>query len=210
MNKKVLVGISTLFLMTTLTGCSQVHFGKDAVTIGSEKKESSQTKVKKAQSSSKKTVPKKKKVVKKKNTNKVTKKKIVNKWDTAKTQKLQKAVNQWGKAMGQNYRFYDGKRVLKTKNGPTYPDVLKKNRFLLNKKVIKIGYSPLGKNNYQYNIVAIANEDFKSWHNTYLFCLMKNKPVILLDQSKNANPVIVKVVKDKELNKNFSKIYTEK
>ena len=64
MNKKVLVGISTLFLMTTLTGCSQVHFGKDAVTIGSEKKESSQTKVKKAQSSSKKTVPKKKKVVK--------------------------------------------------------------------------------------------------------------------------------------------------
>ena len=80
----------------------------------------------------------------------------------------------------------------------------------LNKKVIKIGYSPLGKNNYQYNIVAIANEDFKSWHNTYLFCLMKNKPVILLDQSKNANPVIVKVVKDKELNKNFSKIYTEK
>lgn len=210
MNKKVLVGISTLFLMTTLTGCSQVHFGKDAVTIGSEKKESSQTKVKKAQSSSKKTVPKKKKVVKKKNTNKVTKKKIVNKWDTAKTQKLQKAVNQWGKAMGQNYRFYDGKRVLKTKNGPTYPDVLKKNRFLLNKKVIKIGYSPLGKNNYQYNIVAIANEDFKSWHNTYLFCLMKNKPVILLDQSKNANPVIVKVVKDKELNKDFSKIYTEK
>lgn len=210
MNKKVLVGISTLFLMTTLTGCSQVHFGKDAVTIGSEKKESFQTKVKKAQSSSKKTVPKKKKVVKKKNTNKVTKKKIVNKWDTAKTQKLQKAVNQWGKAMGQNYRFYDGKRVLKTKNGPTYPDVLKKNRFLLNKKVIKIGYSPLGKNNYQYNIVAIANEDFKSWHNTYLFCLMKNKPVILLDQSKNANPVIVKVVKDKELNKDFSKIYTEK
>ena len=57
MNKKVLVGISTLFLMTTLTGCSQVHFGKDAVTIGSEKKESFQTKVKKAQSSSKKTVP---------------------------------------------------------------------------------------------------------------------------------------------------------
>ena len=75
MNKKVLVGRSTLFLMTTLTGCSQVHFGKDAVTIGSEKKESFQTKVKKAQSSSKKTVPKKKKVVKKKNTKKVTKKK---------------------------------------------------------------------------------------------------------------------------------------
>ncbi|ANZ55255.1 DUF4767 domain-containing protein [Lactobacillus helveticus] len=135
---------------------------------------------------------------------------MVSKWDIKKTQKLQKAVNQWGKAIGQSYRFYDGKRTLKTKNGPTYPDVLKKNRFLLNKKIIKIGYSLLGKNDYQYNVVAIANENFKSWHNTYLFCLMKDKPVILLDQSKNANPVMVKVVKGKKLNKDFSKIYTEK
>lgn len=200
--------------MTTLTGCSQIHFGKDAVTIGYVKKEkSTKAKIKKAQSSSKKTAPKKKKVVKKKATKKkvkVPKKKIVSKWDIKKTQKLQKAVNQWGKAIGQSYRFYDGKRTLKTKNGPTYPDVLKKNRFLLNKKIIKVGYSPLGKNDYQYNVVAIANENFKSWHNTYLFCLMKDKPVILLDQSKNANPVMVKVVKDKKLNKDFSKIYTEK
>lgn len=200
--------------MTTLTGCSQIHFGKDAVTIGNVKKEkSTKAKIKKAQSSSKKTAPKKKKVVKKKATKKkvkVPKKKIVSKWDIKKTQKLQKAVNQWGKAIGQSYRFYDGKRTLKTKNGPTYPDVLKKNRFLLNKKIIKIGYSLLWKNDYQYNVVAIANENFKSWHNTYLFCLMKDKPVILLDQSKNANPVMIKVVKDKKLNKDFSKIYTEK
>ena len=41
MNKKILVGISMLFLMTTLTGCSQIHFGKDAVTIGNVKKEKS-------------------------------------------------------------------------------------------------------------------------------------------------------------------------
>ncbi|WP_425334129.1 DUF4767 domain-containing protein [Lactobacillus helveticus] len=184
------------------------------MTIGNVKKEkSTKAKIKKAQSSSKKTAPKKKKVVKKKATKKkvkVPKKKIVSKWDIKKTQKLQKVVNQWGKAIGQSYRFYDGKRTLKTKNGPTYPDVLKKNRFLLNKKIIKVGYSPLGKNDYQYNVVAIANENFKSWHNTYLFCLMKDKPVILLDQSKNANPVMVKVVKDKKLNKDFSKIYTEK
>lgn len=200
--------------MTTLTGCSQIHFGKDAVTIGNVKKEkSTKAKIKKAQSSSKKTAPKKKKVVKKKATKKkvkIPKKKIVSKWDIKKTQKLQKAVNQWGKAIGQSYRFYDGKRTLKTKNGPTYPDVLKKNRFLLNKKIIKIGYSLLGKNDYQYNVVAIANENFKSWHNTYLFCLMNDKPVILLDQSKNTNPVMVKVVKGKKLNKDFSKIYTEK
>ncbi|MGO1404133.1 MAG: DUF4767 domain-containing protein [Lactobacillus helveticus] len=184
------------------------------MTIGNVKKEkSTKAKIKKAQSSSKKTAPKKKKVVKKKATKKkvkIPKKKIVSKWDIKKTQKLQKAVNQWGKAIGQSYRFYDGKHTLKTKNGPTYPDVLKKNRFLLNKKIIKIGYSLLGKNDYQYNVVAIANENFKSWYNTYLFCLMKDKPVILLDQSKNTNPVMVKVVKGKKLNKDFSKIYTEK
>lgn len=90
--------------MTTLTGCSQIHFGKDAVTIGNVKKEkSTKAKIKKAQSSSKKTAPKKKKVVKKKATKKkvkVPKKKIVSKWDIKKTQKLQKAVNQWGKAIG--------------------------------------------------------------------------------------------------------------
>ena len=58
--------------MTTLTGCSQIHFGKDAVTIGNVKKEKS-TKAKKAQSSSKKTAPKKNKVVKKKATKKKVK-----------------------------------------------------------------------------------------------------------------------------------------
>ncbi|AUI74461.1 hypothetical protein WCV21_07370 [Lactobacillus helveticus] len=60
--------------MTTLTDCSQIHFGKDAVTIGNVKKEkSTKAKIKKAQSSSKKTAPKKKKVVKKKATKKKVK-----------------------------------------------------------------------------------------------------------------------------------------
>ncbi|MCI1524083.1 MAG: DUF4767 domain-containing protein, partial [Lactobacillus crispatus] len=47
---------------------------------------------------------------------------------------------------------------------------------------------------------------FKSWHNTYLFCLKTNKPIILLDQSKNGNPILVKVVKDTSLNKVFSQL----
>jgi hypothetical protein len=38
MNKKLLLGLSAIMLATTLTGCSQVHFGRDAVTIGTEKK----------------------------------------------------------------------------------------------------------------------------------------------------------------------------
>ena len=80
-------------------------------------------------------------------------------------------------------------------------------RFVLKKKQIKIGWSPLGKNKYQYNVVAIANDNFKSWHNTYLFCLKKNKPVILLDQSKKGAVVVVKTVKDTTLIKGFEKAY---
>ncbi|MCT7697966.1 MAG: DUF4767 domain-containing protein, partial [Lactobacillus crispatus] len=65
---------------------------------------------------------------------------------------------------------------------------------------------PIGKTKYDYNVLAIANDDFKSWHNTYLFCLKDKNPIILLDQSKNENPIMVKVVKDRTLNKAFSKL----
>ncbi|WQH36454.1 DUF4767 domain-containing protein [Lactobacillus kefiranofaciens] len=40
-----------------------------------------------------------------------------------------------------------------------------------------------------------------------LFCLKNKKPVILLDQSKNGNPIVVKTVKDKNLNQIFEQIY---
>lgn len=38
MNRKILIGLAAITLATTLTGCSQVYFGKDAVTIGEVKK----------------------------------------------------------------------------------------------------------------------------------------------------------------------------
>ena len=90
--------------------------------------------------------------------------------------------------------------------GSFYPWAFKQRKFVLNKKPISIGYSPIGKNRYQYNVVAIANDNFKNWHNTYLFCLKKDKPIILLDQSKNTNPIVVQVVNDKVLNKKFKQI----
>lgn len=204
MNKKFLVGVGMLFLMTVATGCSQVHFGKDAVTIGKQERATSAVKVKKTLSHDKKI--RQKKVTKKK----IPKKVVAAKWDVQKTQKLKRAINQWEKQMGQTYHFYTGKSAVKTKNGPIYPNALKQHKFLLNKKVINIGYSPLGKAKYQYNVVAIANDNFKTWHNTYLFCLVKGKTVILLDQSKDSSPVMVKLVKDKKLNEVFSKIYNEK
>lgn len=136
MNKKLLLGLSAIMLTATLFGCSQVHFGRDAVTIGTEKKAKPKVEHKKDQ--------------------------------VAKKQKAASSSS---------------------------------------KKPIKIGWSPLGKNKYQYNVVAIANDDFKSWHNTYLFCLKKNKPVILLDQSKKSGVVVVKNVKDATLLQGFEKAY---
>ena len=146
MNRKIFVGIAAVTLAVTLTGCSQVHFGKDAVTIGEVKQNKKTVNVKKAKSakvqssSSKKIKPKK-----------------------------------------------DSKKKIKEN---------KKNRT----------NSPTGKAKYDYNVLAIANDDFKSWHNTYLFCLKSDKPVILLDQSRNGNPIVVKVVKDTSLNKIFSQL----
>ena len=206
--------MSALLLTATLSGCSQVHSGRDAITIGAKKTESKKKEAVKKQSSQKKIVPKKKTESAKKTTKKVKKNKKVKKtkktvktnWNKAKTNKLQIAVNKWSRAAGQRYRFYDGIHLLKTKKGATYPTVFTQNNFILNKKTIKLGYSSLGKNKYQYNVVAIANADFKTWHNTYLFCLKKDKPIILLDQSKNTNPIVVQVVNDKVLNKKFKQI----
>lgn len=224
MNKKLLLGLSAIMLTATLFGCSQVHFGRDAVTIGTEKKAKPKVEHKKDQStkkesattsSSKKSVKKTTKKVektkdkkakdknKKKKSKSKTKKVVKTNWNKAKTKKTASC----SKLSGQTYRFYDGIHPLKTKKGDTYPQAFKQARFVLKKKPIKIGWSPLGKNKYQYNVVAIANDDFKSWHNTYLFCLKKNKPVILLDQSKKGGVVVVKQVNDATLIKGFKKAY---
>lgn len=199
MNKKILLATFLLAISTSLSGCSQVHFGRDAVTIGQ---------VPKAQKA-KRVVKKKPKKQVKKSTPAKPKKTIAKKtaWEAKKTKKLQQVVNKWSLKSGQQYTFYQGKKALKTKKGPSYPAVFKQKKFILKKKQIGIGYSPLGKNKYQYNVVAIANDNFKSWHNTYLFCLKNKKPVILLDQSKNTNPIMVKTVEDQSLNQGFIKIY---
>lgn len=53
MNKKLLLGFSAIMLTATLFGCSQVHFGRDAVTIGTEKKAKPKVEHKKDQSTKK-------------------------------------------------------------------------------------------------------------------------------------------------------------
>lgn len=217
MNKKFLLVLPVIILAANLTGCSQVHFGRDAVTIGMEKKPKSKIKQKnnqtaekkKAATSSNKKIVKKvaKKVEKTKEKKPKAKKVVKTNWNTIKTRKLQAAVNKWSKPTGQVYRLYDGIHPIKTKKGYIYPQAFKETTFVLNKKTIKIGWSPLGKNKYKYNVVAIANDNFKSWHNTYLFCLKNNKPVILLDQSEKGGSIIVKTVKDTTLINGFKKVY---
>ena len=172
MNKKLLLGLSAIMLTTTLSGCSQVHFGRDAVTIGTPQKAKPKVEHKKvakkekaATSSSKKSEMKTTKKVektkskgknkKKSKTKSKTKKVVKTDWTVAKTKKLQAAVNNWSKATGQTYRFYDGVHPLKTKKGDTYPQAFTQARFVLKKKPIKIGWSPLGKNKYQYNVVQL-------------------------------------------------------
>lgn len=54
MNKKLLLGLSAIMLTATWFGCSQVHFGRDAVTIGTEKKAKPKVEHKKDQSTKKK------------------------------------------------------------------------------------------------------------------------------------------------------------
>mgnify|MGYP003282246615 CR=1 FL=1 len=197
--KKIRIGATILLLTLALTGCSQIHFGKDAVTIGNIQKD----KPKKS---------KKKKIKQVRKTPKKIKKPVVEDfWNESKDKKLQKAVNNWGKAARQHYQFYDGTHLLKTKAGVTYPSAFTQNKFVLKKKQIKLGWSHSGENKYQYNVVAIANDNFATWHNTYLFCLKDKKPVILLDQSKKNKIVEVEKVNKNNLNVNCNNklnIYT--
>ena len=80
--------------------------------------------------------------------------------------------------------------------------------FTLNNRNIELRWSPKGKNIAQYNVVAIYNDNFKdkNWHLTYLFCLHNKKPVVLLEQGHNTNPIIVTVAKDSVLKNSFAKI----
>lgn len=119
MNKKLLLGLSAIMLTATLFGCSQVHFGRDAVTIGTEKKAKPKVEHKKDQStkkesaatsSSKKSVKKTtKKVEKTKDKNKKKKSKSKTKRQLKLTGIKPKLKNaSCSKSSGQTYRFYDG------------------------------------------------------------------------------------------------------
>lgn len=235
MNKKFLAGTALLLLAGTLSGCS-VHFDKDGIRIGSvaktekvkphKNKNSKKQAVQQSSSSSSKqeksqsSVKTKKKKVDKKKKPKVTKAKKVKKtkkakktvqatlWDKKKDKKLEKFIASWSESVSQIYKKYDGKHSLQNLAGTTYPNVFRQKQFNLNNKNVTLRWSPNGADKADYNVVAIYNDDFKDkdWHLTYLFCIHNKKPVVLLDQGKAVNPLILTKAQDKNLQAGFAKI----
>ncbi|TGY17718.1 DUF4767 domain-containing protein [Lactobacillus intestinalis] len=231
MKKRMLVGITALLLTTLLTGCSNIKFDKDGIRFGSsskvEEKAAKKSSSRSSSSSTAKTIKKapvkpskikdkkksktsskpkkKKKVVKKVNSKK---KKSTASWTSQKDQQLNNFVASWSQNLQQQYQKYDGQNSLKAINGLSYPDVFTQRSFTLNNRNIELRWSPKGKNIAQYNVVAIYNDNFKdkNWHLTYLFCLHNKKPVVLLEQGHNTNPIIVTVAKDSVLKNSFAKI----
>lgn len=231
MNKKFLSGTAIILLAGTLSACS-VQFNKDGIKIGSEtksekvssvkkstpKKQSSTSKQKLSENSSSKAENKsgkassKKKVAKKVKKTKETKKvkKTTSKvlWNKKKDKKLEKFIDTWSESVSQIYEKYDGKHSLENLAGTTYPKAFSQKQFTLNDKNVTLKWSNDGKGKADYNVVAIYNDDFKdkNWHLTYLFCIHNKKPVVLLDQGKNVNPMILTKATDKNLQAGFAKI----
>ncbi|MGQ5709071.1 DUF4767 domain-containing protein [Lactobacillus sp. PSON] len=234
MNKKIWVGVSIALIAGTLSGCG-VQFNKEGIKFDSQTKskavkpEKDKTSKKISQSSSTssssslndkkatKEAPKKakKKTVKKSTKNKISKK-IKHKksrtkkisWNNTKAQQLASFVTNWSTGINQVYQKYDGTQPLKTNVGTVYPDVLFQRQFLLNGQNVTLSWSPNLKGQAEYKVVAIYNDNFKeaNMHYTYLFCFHNNKPVILLDQGGNTNPITLIKTKNSTLQTGFANI----
>ncbi|QNQ82408.1 DUF4767 domain-containing protein [Lactobacillus sp. PV037] len=143
---------------------------------------------------------------------KVPSKKGVN-WNQKKDKELAKFVKKWSQAASQSYRQYNGHDSIKTVGGVTYPEAFSSKKFSIeNHDNISLGWSPDGKDKYEYNVVAIYNQNVNNmgWHNTYLFCLHKGKPVVLLDSTHNVAVIPLTINTDQTLNDGFQKIVQEK
>lgn len=204
--KKLIFFTSTILISLGLTGCSQ-------------NASSSTTSTSSSQSTKKSTNVQAKKVTQapttKKTSEKSTKstKKSKTPWTKTKAKQLKQVVKEWSSAADQTYREYTGHGSIKTFGGVTYPEAFSHKKFSIdNHQSIEIGWSPEGKNKYEYNVVAIYNRNVETngWHTTYLFCLHKGKPVVLVDSTTNVEVIPLTVNMDENLNEGFAKIVNEK
>lgn len=232
MNKKILVGVSIALVAGTLSGCG-IHFDKEGIRFGSQTKsekvkpqKQSSNKINQSSSSQskledKKTIKKEKlRKTKKKTVKKSTKKKITKKtkkkknktrnvtWNATKDQALADFITNWSAGINQAYQKYDGVQALKTNVGTIYPDVLSQRQFIINGQAVTLSWSPNLTGNAEYKVVAIYNDNFKeaNMHYTYLFCFHNKKPIVLLDQGGNTNPITLIKTKNSNLQAAFKKI----
>lgn len=110
-------------------------------------------------------------------------------WNGRKDQALADFMRSWGPTMGQNYKKYDGHAPLHVSTELNYPEDL-------HREVVDgggtIGWSPSGKGDYDYNVVAIYNFDGDKPplpnRITYFFAFHNGHPVALVDQSRDGDP----------------------
>lgn len=110
-------------------------------------------------------------------------------WNNRKDQQLESFMNKWAPTMHQSYEKYDGQNQLKVNTGVTYPQDFDQEE--IDGQSGLIGWSPDGKGDYEYNVVAIYNYDGTEppvHRITYFFAFHNGKPVVLVDQSNNGAP----------------------
>lgn len=108
-------------------------------------------------------------------------------WNSSKDVKLKQFMNQWAPTMNQSYDKYDGHHELSTNSGMKYPKDLSETT--VNGSKNSIGWSGTGKGKYDYNVVALYNDNQSgNSHITYAFAFHNGEPVALVDQSTNGTP----------------------
>lgn len=112
-------------------------------------------------------------------------------WNASKDAKLETFVNRWSKTMNQDYQKYDGTNEIKTNTGMYYPRALSET--VVDGQKGLVGWSSKGDGNYTYNVVAIYNHNGQGTLGriTYAFAFKDGKPIVLVDQSTNGDPIML-------------------
>lgn len=197
MKKVYLLGALALAVAGLSTGCS-VNVSKDGNSLEINKK-------------SERTVKKSTPISNSKRATSQSSKQETQRWDDHKATTLDQRMQDYAKQRKVSLTKYDGKHALKVSGGRLYPDTFKNDSFYLNGQKISIGWSPQGEHKYDYDVMSIYNHDIDNQgrHETFLFCLHDDQPIVLVDTTKEGNRINLVVSKDKTLSDNFSQVMAQ-
>ena len=192
MKKFYLISALTLSLAGITSGCS-FHVSQDGKSLEINKSSSSQVKRSTSKKSSSQSTS--------------ARQTQTAKWDKKRDTSLNQAMQKYAQEKKIKLTKYDGQHDLRIANARLYPETFKKDNFYFEGKKISIGWSPQGEHKYDYYVMSIYNHDGTNGsHETYLFCLHENKPIILMDTTKVGKTINLVRSNDKELNNNFTQI----